>query len=578
MRRGAKYFLLILLGVGIGITIIIVFSVSILLSFVKTDISTQKNSYLILDFGGDIKEKPISEYNYLLSGNRAKEMELIKYLKSIEYATYDNNIDGIIINGDFTYYSRAYVEEIREVINRFKKSGKPVYAWLSSGSNTNYSLCLSADKIYMPNTESASLSLKGYSTSIPYIKKGLSQLGVETEVIHIGDYKGSYENYSKENMSLELKNSYLSIFESLHNEFLSSISNYRNIDIENLKFIFSENKTLMMSPNVAKELGFIDDFYSYDELKRTTSQTFNEVSIYNYSMNLKKKMTNNKIAVIYAEGTISNYFTSSDRMFGDIIGAKSIIRDINTIKKDKNVKSVILRVNSPGGSALASELILRELIELKKHKPLYISFGPIAASGGYYISALGDRIFNSPSTITGSIGVVSVLFNHKELSDKLGINFETIKKYEYDDIFTSTRKAYQYEIDIMRKSMIGIYDEFTDHVSEGRNIDKKELEKIAQGRIWSGIQAVENKLSDEIGGLINTIEYAVTTNNIKSYTIDSYPKAPGFWSSIQNPNTFYKDTFIDIFTDFNKIKELLLYYRENKNNPGCYEPYIGDYR
>ncbi|HQB61547.1 MAG TPA: signal peptide peptidase SppA, partial [Spirochaetota bacterium] len=532
MSRGLKNLLFVLLGFGISIFFMSILAFFALVSFALPSVVVEKNSYLELNFSGKLVEAPLSEFSGLFAGRAVGEMEFIKYLKAIDMASRDRRIEGIVINGDKTFYNRAHVEEIREALDKFKKTGKPVYGWFSNGTNTNYSILLSADKIYAPDTDSASLTLSGYNVTVPYFAEGLSKIGVEASGIHIGDYKGSYENYSRSAMSNELESSYKKLYDDVHNEFLMSISKYRAIELDKVKALFESDKTVMITPELAKEYSLIDGFYYFEDLKKFCNPNYKGVNIYDYSKLLGSIEQSSKIAIIYAEGVISDgYAIGFNR---DVVVYDVFRKDVREIIKNPSIKAVILRVNSPGGSALASELMLQELIELKRHKPLYVSFGPIAASGGYYIGCKGDRIFTSPSTIAGSIGVVSVLFNYVELAEKLGINFETVKKYKYDDLFSPNKKATADEISIMKNSMDKIYNEFTAHVIEGRGIEAAALKNIAEGRAWSGSQAVANGLADEIGGLFKTLDYAAVENNIKGYSILSYPRPDGLLDTLSS--------------------------------------------
>jgi len=481
------------------------------------------------------------------------------------------------MNGDLTSYSKVYIEEISKELEKFKESGKEIIAWFSDGNNKTYEFCLSANKIYMPDADSANLTLKGYYQSIPYLKNALDNLGLDFNVVHIGNFKGTGENFIKDKISDQLKSSYLSLLNDLYKKTLNNISKKREININMLKELYTNGKTIFMSSKEALNYKFIDGLKNYDEIYDEIEKykDINRISLASYISSLKtQKIAKDKIAIIYAEGTINNFYTS-DEYFGEvIIGAKTMIRDIRKIKNDKSIKAVILRVNSPGGSALASELILQELIKLKNEKPLYVSFGPMAASGGYYISCAGEKIFTSSSTLTGSIGVVSIFLNHKKLTDKLGINYETIKLNKYDDYLSMSREPTQEEIEILRNSMVKIYNEFTEHVMTERKINKMNISKISEGRIWTGSQAIENKLSDEIGGLRDVIEYAIKTNKITNFFIDSYPKAPTFFEKLGQLDQVKSNFNIMKLTIDKQVLKLFNYYSQNGSKPAYLLPYF----
>jgi len=426
----------------------------------------------------------------------------------------------------------------------------------------------------MPNTNSASLTIQGYSLTQPYLKGLFDKIGLEFQVIHIGNYKGAGENLNKNSMSNEFKESYTTLFDNIYQQQIDLISKKRKIDQKKLVNLVSSGDSIMMNPNKAKELGFIDGFNNFEELVKDKLSIKNLVSIYNYSSFLQKKVSENKIAVVYVDGSISNEHNSDDSMMGDIVGAKSFCSDIEKIKNDKTVKAVVLRVNSPGGSALASELMLQSLLKLKSKKPLYVSMGPVAASGGYYISLSGTKIFASASTITGSIGVVSILPNYKNLSEKIGINFETLKKNKYDDIFNISRKTSDEEIIIMKRSMENIYKEFTGHVVSERKIPSEVIKNIAEGRVWTGSQALDLKLVDYVGDLSDTLKYVSKTHKIGEYNIESYPAHQGFFEKMFNQG----QTKIELLSygESKHLNDLIKLYNliiNNCNQPSTLLPY-----
>ncbi len=569
--------LFIFIGFCIGIVatvVLLVFLILFIINITSTPGIARNNSWLVLNFSGSITEKPISKVPTFLGGN-FRQMELIDYLLAIDNAGYDEKISGIIIDGDVNFHSRVHMEEIGSSLERFKKSGKKVIAWLSNGDNSNYYLCTYADEIYMPDTESASLSINGYAYSIPYYKNLFDKVGLDFNVIHIGSYKGTGENYVQNEMSDELRESYNTLLGGIYKEFINHISKKRKIDLKKLELLLSSGKTIMMTPDEAKGYGFIDDKKSYSELMQYLNKYNSKpISIFEYAYSINSPaLSYNKIAIVYAEGIISNYYSGTSRFYGDIIGEKTFINDLKEIKDNKSIKAVIIRVNSPGGSALASELILQAINGLKKEKPVYFSFGPIAASGGYYISCDADRIFVNPSTITGSIGVVSILMNYEKLSEKIGINMEIIKKHQYDDFLNPNRKPTGKEIQMLRNSMGKIYKEFTGHVISGRNIDKNKISKIADGRVWTGNQAISNNLADEIGGLFDVIEYAQKKNNLKNCTIVSYPVPPSFVEKLSEYNQISIEEKLLKQANFKELLSLYLFYSENGIKPATLLPY-----
>lgn len=586
MNKTASSCLLIFIGMCISFILIIALAVGITVTIVKSSIPEVKpESYLVLDYSGVISEKPQTEFS--LTGSSGVKIQLLDYVDAIKKARIDPKIKGIIINGDFTFYGAEHTYELQEAIEDFKTSEKEVIAWFSRGTNANYFLCAAATKVYMPPTNSASLTLTGYSVTSSYYKELLDKLGISFNVIHIGDYKGTGENYVKQTMSDELKNSYTTLLDDFYYKRLQDIGKMRNIDPQELHKYLSTGETVFMIPEEALELKLIDGTYTYENLLASLGENENNpktISIAEYiritktaGQALKSK---NKIAIIYAEGAIYNYFSGSSRMQGNIVGAKSFLKDLETIKNDNDVKAVVLRVNSPGGSALASELMLRGLLELQKKKPVYVSMGPIAASGGYYISLGGSKIFVSPYTLTGSIGVVSIIPNIKNLTDNAGINFETVKKHSYDDMLSFTKDPSPEELKLLTESMLAIYNEFTGHVITRRKITKDKIPLIAEGRIWSGSQSIEQNLSDEEKTLAGAIAYAAQENDLQEdYSTISYPRPQSFFEMLASnaPSGSLVNKELENLSldpeELRHVLSLLDFYKANNSHPAALFPY-----
>lgn len=579
MKKGIlKSILLIFLGMILGIILLIILTISIFSKFSASPIIVKNNTWLLLDFAGSISEKPVATLPSIL-GNANQKIELLSYTKAINNAATDPRINGIIINGDMTFYQKVHVEEIHSSLDKFKDQGKKVIAWLSNGINSNYNLCLAADQIYMPDTKNANLTITGYAQILPFYKTGLDNIGIEYNVVHIGEYKSTGEFFIRDSISEKMRSSFYDLNNSLYNKRIKEIVDIRKINYKSLSSLLSSGKTILMTPHYAMENGLIDGFKTYQEILEDISVEgkSNTVSIFDYSKTLSTKVKGNKIAIFYAEGIITNYFSGNNRFSGNITGAKSFIEDLDNVKKDPSVKAVIIRVNSPGGSALGSELIYKSIDALKKIKPVYISFGPIAASGGYYISSGANKIFASPSTITGSIGVVSILMNISELSKKLGLNFETIKKHKYDDFLSIYRKPTEEELNILKRSMQDVYDEFSGHVKTDRKIDDKKIEGIASGRVWTGDQAIKLNLADELGTLIDVIDHAVVENDIADHSIISFPKPPTLFERISNINQIKLNIYGLEELNIENIKEMVALFKDTGIKPCLYFPYFINY-
>lgn len=533
----------------------------------QSNTDLQKDSFLVLDYAGNIIEKP-QEVSLLIPNSKIRLKDITN---AIDKARFDNKIKFILIDGDLTKYPMNYVYEIEQKLQLFKKSGKKVYAWFSNSGGSAYTLCSSANKIAMPNTNAASLNIGGYSMTVPYSKDLFDKAGITFNVIHMGDFKGSGENYTRNTISEQLETQYRLVFDDIYNSKIEMIAKNRNLDIAALDSLIAANKTRFMIPDEAINYGLVDCKMSREEFisEISAGKKLNEISLESYIPLLTDNaISSNKIAVVYVDGQIINGESAENYNGESFIGEKSFTKDIEKIKNDTNIRGVILRINSPGGSALASEIMYQKLMELKKHKPIYVSMGAYAASGGYYLSLPANKIFASPFSITGSVGVVSMFMDIEKLSEKIGINFNSIKKYQTDDMFSIARKPSEFELDLIRTSSKMIYDEFTSHVIENREIDSTIIPQVAEGRIWSGNQAVKNiNFADEIGSLDNAIETMINHLKISDVKIEEYPRPADVFEKLKSLiNTSVSKKSILEQLGINK------FYYENMNRPLLYTP------
>ena len=439
----------------------------------------------------------------------------------IETAARDQKIKGIIIDLDRVLLTSSNIEELTPKLEAFKKANKKIYAYGSYIDNQNYSLALNADEIIMVPSSSASISITGYHYSNLYMKKLFDNLGINFEVIHIGDYKSYGENYNKETMSDGLKSELTRILDTRLNTFTKSISQNRKLDLQTINTKLLNGDLALQTPFSARDNGLIDKLEYFGQfLSRIGAKEEDVIDIYSY-LSIKtplKEHAKDKIAIIYAEGPITYLETSG----GDIvITPENISQKLSELNKISNLKGVVLRVNSPGGSALGAEMIYKALSDIQV--PIYVSMGSTAASGGYYISMAGDKIFADKSTITGSIGVVSILPKVNKGAEKYGVNSSSINKGKYSDVYDPFTPLDDDSRNKITQSMTETYKEFKSRVTTNRKISDAKLETLAQGRIWLGEEAKSNGLVDEIGSLDDTIKALAKTLNLTSYeVIDVY--------------------------------------------------------
>lgn len=458
--------------------------------------SIKSGSYVEIDLGKEYLEKIEGLPKFLLDG----DMNFYSLLKRLDGVAKDARIEGVLLKIDNCTLDRAQIEELGEKIDSLKVNGKKVIAYGMDINNKNYSLALHAEQIFMPATMSANVNIIGYYNELAYYKGLADKLGIKFNVIHVGDYKSYGENFVKKEMSKEYKENIIRLQDKIYNNFLENVASRRKIDKKLINerilagdFVFSE-------PYQMEKYNLIDGLKYEEDLKEMIGRD-KIIPISNYQE--IQKISKNKIAVIYAEGNI--VLGEEKGNFGQSITPNKIILELERARKDKNIKGIVLRINSPGGSALASNIINRKIKEVGKEKPVYVSIGGVAASGGYYIAVAGDKIYAEKESLTGSIGVVSLIPNFKELLGKIDVNVEVVKKGEYSDLFSLSKEFTEKDEEKIYASSLKVYSEFLDVVAQGRKLDRNYVHSIAQGKVWLGEEGKELGLVDGIGGLETTI-------------------------------------------------------------------------
>ncbi|MCS6934721.1 MAG: signal peptide peptidase SppA [Chitinophagales bacterium] len=537
MLQFLKYVLATLVGLLLFCSLCFIFLLTLIgMASMKKPVTVEANSVLKLDLNYDIPERstddPLSTISYT-DFKPKKAIGLTDILACITKAKTDDNIKGIYLQLGLNDNGYATLEAIREALLDFRKSKKFVFAYGEIISQKSYYLATAADKIFL--NPSGMLELKGFGREILYYKNMFDRLGIEVQDFHCGSYKSAIEPFVRNNMSEYNRQQLTNIYTDLYRHFVNQISIARSIDTATLQSII--NTLAAESPEKCKELSLVNEIYFYDqvvkEMKRKVGvdeeKDLKMIDLAKYAATLEdNRDADNKIAVIYAEGQIVNG-EGEDRE----IGGERYAKIISKLRKDEKVKAIVLRVNSPGGSALASDVIWRELSLAKEKKPLIVSMGDYAASGGYYIAAPANRIFALPNTITGSIGVFGLLPNaRKMLNDKLGITVDEVEVTNHGVLGGITKPLDNEERAVMQRSVERTYREFKERVAEGRKKDTAYIESIAQGRVWTGNQALQNGLVDEIGGLNDAIAYAAKMANIKEYRIKNYPEEKSFAEKI----------------------------------------------
>lgn len=502
----------------------------------KESESVIKNgSYVEIDLGKEYPERLENLPKFLLDG----ESNFYSLLTKLDGINRDEKIDGVLLKVDNLSLDRAQIEELGSRLDRLRESGKRVVVYGVEMNNRNYSLALHGSEIYMPGTMSANVNITGYYSQLAYYKGLADRLGVKFNVIHVGDYKSYGENFTKNTMSKEYRENIVRLNDKIYSNFINKISDRRKVNRELIDskvlagdFVFSE-------PYQMKKFNLIDEFAYEEEIKRAIGED-KIVALSNYQENTQ--ISKDKIAIIYAEGTI--VLNGEKGGIGSSVFPARIFNELEKAKKDSSIKGIVLRINSPGGSALASNLISNRLKEISKEKPVYISIGGVAASGGYYIAANGNKIFAEKESITGSIGVVSLIPNFNEMMKKIDVNVESVKKGEYSDLFSLTKNFTAEDEEKIYGSSVKVYNEFLDVVAQGRGLDRNYVHTIAQGKVWLGEEGKELGLVDEIGGLEDTISSLAKELNLQNYSCVEIVESESINSVIKGYipfKTFFKE-------------------------------------
>ncbi|HEY1194114.1 signal peptide peptidase SppA [Flavobacterium sp.] len=495
------------------------------------------------DYAGKYKDPWVTAFS------DKKGIGLTDVLNAIEAAKTDDNIKGISILNDQSSLGLAQYKDLRNALESFKKSGKFVWAYANTYSQKEYYLNSVANTIYI--NPAGDLDFKGLSSEVMFFKDFQDKSGIHMEVIRHGKYKSAVEPFLENKMSDANREQTTALLNSIWATVSADISKSRNIPLPKLNEI--ANGLLARTPEMAKEQRLVD-IVAYEDvyhdairkvLKVEKDEDYNKISILDYTQNnITTALTNtasDQIAIIYAQGEIAGGE-------GDVntIGEGSMRRSLQEARKNDDIKAIVLRIDSPGGSALTSDLIWREIEITKKVKPVVVSMGNYAASGGYYIACNANKIFAENNTITGSIGVFGMLPNFSPLANKLGINSEQVKTHEnsanYSPFVPVDEKFKAFTLEGVEK----IYNTFVTHVAEGRKMTFEQVDAIAQGRVWSGTEALKLGLVDKIGGLNAAIAEAAKIAKIKKYSTQNYPE--------------YEKTFNDLISNlpFARSKEAFI--------------------
>ncbi|MGL5000786.1 MAG: signal peptide peptidase SppA [Cetobacterium sp.] len=484
--------------------------------FSKTKkVSVAKKSYLKIDFSNSFDETLVQN-PFSFNSNSINFYQLLKKIKS---AKDDSNVEGLILFLDNNTLSKNQISELGEVLTEFKDIQKPIYSYGAIIDNNSLLLSSYSTESLMPPSASTSVNVTGYNKNIPYFKNLTDKLGVHINVIHVGDFKTYGENYTRNEMSEENRSDLKRILDKSYSYFIEDLSKNLSLDSSKINEIILNGDLMGESSHSLEKNKLINTLQYWEKFKKEKSIE-NITGIENYLSNDNSSSSNNKIAIVYADGEI-NYNTSRNPSSNNI-SPDIFIDTLEKASKDDNVKGIVIRVNSPGGSALASDIIYDSIKNIEK--PVYVSIGNVAASGGYYISTAAKKIFADKNSITGSIGVVSLIPNFKKATDKVGIQVNDLALGKFSDLYSLTNTMTPEREKKIYDSNFKVYEEFLNKVASGRNLSLEDVQKIAQGKIWLGDEALNNGLIDSIGGINKTISSLAVDLDIEdNYSVVEIP-------------------------------------------------------
>ncbi len=482
----------------------------------KPKVVVKDKTYVVIDLANSYKERLLT--SGLFEDDSINFYTLLENIKNISF---DDKLLGVVLKIDSNSLSYAQSEELAQELSMLRGADKKVIAYFENVNRKNYYLASYADEIYMPSANSTSVNIYPYFREEFYTKKLSDKFGVKFNIIHVGDYKSYKENLANNTMSKEAREDRTRILDINYENFLDIVSLNRKLNRDDLDKMIKDGDLVAASSIDLFNNKLIDKYSYWDNLVTILGGKDKLVPIQDYVKTYYKEATlENSDDIVYVIPLEGDIVESQTEIFAREanINVNETIAKLNIAKENKKIKAVVLRINSPGGSALTADIIAEKVKELASEKPVYVSMSSVAASGGYYISANADKIYVDRNTVTGSIGVVSVLVDYSSLLKDNGVNVEKISEGEYSDLYSAdnfTEKKYNK----IYNSNLKVYEDFLNVVSKGRKIDKEKLKTLAEGRVWTGTEAVKNGLADEIGGIYSTIYGVTEDNNIEDYTV-----------------------------------------------------------
>ena len=541
-----KHFFSSLLGtltafllLALGAVVVVVAAFGVVAFMGSRTVPVEDNSYLVFDLSVNVTDAPpqfdSSAFTRVLtSGGEPATLQLRSVTEAIARAANDDRIAGILLIGEMTpagYGSGfAALKEMREALVDFRAAGKPVMAYLENATTLEYYLASAADEIIIDPY--GMIAMPGLASEPMFFAGAFEKFGVGVQVTRVGKYKSAVEPFIRQDLSPENREQFTQLMGDIWADLLGDIAAGRGLTPADVQAVVDREG--IVRPEIALESNWVSRVAYRDEvlaeLKERTGvdegdDYFTQIDLADYARMPGAVQPaggqRGRIAVVYAEGDI----VDGEGSIGEVGGTR-FARELRRLRQDEEVDAIVVRINSPGGSATASEHIQREIRLAREEKPVVISMGSYAASGGYWIAAYGERIFAEPGTITGSIGVFGVQFDVKKLANEtLGLTFDSVKTGRYADLFTITRPKTAAELAVIQSMVDWIYDEFISKVAEARSLDRAVVQEIAQGRVWSGTQALQLGLVDELGGLDAALAHAASSAGLgDNYRVVEFPR------------------------------------------------------
>ncbi|MGI9054369.1 MAG: signal peptide peptidase SppA [Pyrinomonadaceae bacterium] len=539
VSKTAKIFLIVG-GIVFALVLVAIIGIALIVSSVgKPDVP--ENSVLVLNISGDLPDyNPPDPMAKVFGIEQAESFSSL--LTQLRKAKIDNRVGAILLDIDFPGIGWGKADELREAIKDFKTSGKPVYAFMEMGTNKEYYIAAAADKIYLP--PAGDLYINGFAAQAMFFRGSLDKLGVEPQFLKIGKYKNAPDQYTEKEMTEGQKEVVNAILDDYYGRVTTAIAESRNKSPEDVKALIDNapyNAKQAQAQGLIDEALYRDEVYeklktqlgykAEDKLRTISASDYRDVPADSLGLN-----NGERVAVIYASGAIGSGKSNSSPFGGQTVGSDTIVQALTEATEDETIKAIVLRVDSPGGSALASDVMWHAIEKAKEKKPVVVSMGDVAASGGYYIACNANKIVAEPSTVTGSIGVFLGKPILNGFYDWVGVTTQYTLRGKNAGLFRETQKWEGDELAKMTEQMNSIYyDNFVPKVAKGRNKTVEEVDAIGQGRVWTGFQAKERGLVDEFGGLEKAIDIAKQLANLpadKDVTRIAYPKPVPFLSKI----------------------------------------------